>query len=77
MSDLGLKIGRKIATLRRHMTGLSQEKLALKAEIDRTYMTDLELGKRKVSVEILEKVVNALGTDLATFFDDDEFRKTK
>lgn len=41
--------------------GVSQEKLALSTGIDRRYMSDIENGRRNVSLEIIEK--------LATFFD--------
>jgi transcriptional regulator with XRE-family HTH domain len=77
MSELSLKIGKRIHTLRKQKEDLSQEKLANKAEIDRTYMTDLEIGNRKVSVEILEKVVKALEIDLSEFFNDEMFRYEK
>jgi len=74
MTTLSINIGKRVAELRKLTEGLSQEKLAHKAEIDRTYMTDIELGKRKVSVEILEKIVKALDTDLTTFFNHEMFK---
>ena len=36
--------------------GISQEKLALSTGIDRRYMSDIENGRRNVSLEILEKL---------------------
>ena len=41
--------------------GVSQEKMALSTGIDRRYMSDIENGRRNVSLEIVEK--------LAAFFD--------
>lgn len=41
--------------------GVSQEKLALSTGIDRRYMSDIENGRRNVSLEIIEKI--------ATFFE--------
>ncbi len=41
--------------------GVSQEKLALSTGIDRRYMSDIENGKRNISLEIIEK--------LAAFFE--------
>jgi transcriptional regulator with XRE-family HTH domain len=76
MNDLSVNIGKCIIELRKQKY-LSQEKLAYKAEIDRTYMTGIETGKRKVSVVVLEKIVKALDTDLPTFFDDEMFRYGK
>lgn len=36
--------------------GISQEKLALETGIDRRYMSDIENGRRNVSLEIIEKL---------------------
>ena len=47
---------------------LSQEKLALKAELDRTYLAGAELGKRNISLKSLEKIVNALNVSFEDFF---------
>lgn len=48
--------------------GISQEKLALRAELDRTYIAGVESGKRNPSIKGLEKIINALD---ANFLDDD------
>lgn len=77
MEDLSVNIGKRIIALRKEKEGLSQEKLAYKADVDRTYMTGIETGKRKVSVFVLEKIVRALDTDLASFFNDESFRDGK
>lgn len=77
MSELAVKIGKRIIALRKEKEGLSQEKLAYKAEVDRTYMTGIETGKRNVSVVILAKIIKALDTDLASFFNDESFRDGK
>ena len=74
MEDLSVRIGKRILLLRK-AKGISQEKLAYLAEIDRTYMTDLELGRKNVSVHILEKIVRALDTDLSNFFSDEIFTR--
>ncbi len=46
------------------MLRLSQEKLANMAEIDRTYLPDIEKGKRNVSLLVAEKIARALGVSL-------------
>jgi transcriptional regulator with XRE-family HTH domain len=38
--------------------GISQERLALDANIDRTYISDIEQGKRNVSIEMIERLAN-------------------
>lgn len=72
--DIKLKIGQRIKYLRKEL-GLSQESLAYEAEVDRTYVTDVENGRRNVSIEILEKLVKALNVSIAEFFDAKEFKK--
>ncbi len=61
------KVGLRIKEIRNEK-GLSQEKLALKAEVDRTYLAGVELGKRNVSLKSLEKIVNALGASFEEIF---------
>ena len=63
------KVGSRIKELRRAL-GLSQEKLALKAEVDRTYLEGVEQGKRNPSIKSLEKILKALGVSFGEFFKD-------
>ncbi len=72
--DINNKIGDRIRDLRK-TKNISQETLANIAEVDRTYMTGVETGKRNVTVKILEKIIVALDTDFATFFNDKCFKK--
>lgn len=48
------QVGNRIRALRKQR-GLSQEKLALKAGIDRTYLAGIETGKRNATVSFLEE----------------------
>ena len=72
--DIKNKVGQRIKTLRKELE-LSQEALALKAEVDRTYVTDVENGRRNVSLEILERLIKALEVSFAEFFNAKEFKK--
>ncbi len=72
--DIKLKIGQRIKQLRKELE-LSQEALAYKAEVDRTYVTDVENGRRNVSLEILERLVTALEVSFSEFFNVKEFKK--
>lgn len=63
------KIGLRVKELRNAL-GLSQEKLALKAGIDRTYLAGVEQGKRNPSIKSLEKIINALEVTFSEFFKD-------
>lgn len=72
--DIKSKIGQRIKELRKRLE-LSQESLAYKAEVDRTYVTDVENGRRNVSVEILERLIKALEVSVFEFFNSKEFKK--
>jgi len=72
--DIKQKVGNRIRELRKGLK-LSQETLALKAEVDRTYVTDVENGRRNVSLEILERLIKALNVSIAEFFNSREFKK--
>lgn len=62
------KVGQKIKQFR-NTRGLSQEKLALKADIDRTYLAGVEQGKRNPSLKSLEKIVKALEISFEDLFE--------
>ena len=49
---------------RRVELGLSQEKLAVDAAIDRTYVSRLERGLENPTIGVLERLAGALGLDL-------------
>ena len=68
--DIKAKVGKRIKYIRNQL-GVSQEELADKAGIDRTYITSVECGKRNVSIVNIEKIANALGVTLSTLFDFD------
>ena len=57
--------------------GISQEEFAFRANIDRTYVTRLETGKRNVTLIALEKVIKALETDYQNFFNHPMFSNGK
>ena len=63
------KVGSRIRELRT-AAGLSQEKLALAAGPDRTYIASVENGKRNISIVNLEKIIKALDCTFAIFFQD-------
>ena len=70
--DIKAKIGLRIKSLRLD-ANLSQEDLALKAGIDRTYINSVENGKRNISIININKIIKALDTSLADFFNSDIF----
>ncbi|MES0090057.1 helix-turn-helix transcriptional regulator [Mesorhizobium sp. M0030] len=44
----------------RHEQGLSQEELAHRAELDRTYVSSLERNVYSASIDVVERLANAL-----------------
>ncbi len=73
--DIQTRIGLRIKDLRT-AKNLTQEAVAFKADIDRTFMNHVENGRKNISVATLEKVVcHGLQTTLKDFFNDDVFSK--
>ena len=48
--------------------GISQEELADRCGLHRTYISDIELGKRNLSLENIERIVISLNKTLSEFF---------
>ena len=62
------QLGARIQELRNQM-GLSQEKFALKIEMDRTYYASVEAGKRNISVKNIKKIADGLGISISELFE--------
>lgn len=60
MINIQKKFGEKLKEIRTQK-GLSQEKLAFKSGLHRTYISDIERGARNVSLVNIEKISKALG----------------
>jgi transcriptional regulator with XRE-family HTH domain len=63
----GALVARNIRRLR-VAQGLSQEALAVDAEIDRTYVSRLERGLENPSVAVLERLSKALSANIEELF---------
>lgn len=59
--------GRKVQELRK-ANGLSQEKFALLIDMDRTYFSSVESGKRNISIENIYKIARGLNISLEELF---------
>ena len=68
MADIQQKFGDKLRELRKQK-GLSQEDLALKSGLHRTYISDIERGSRNVSLKNIEKISKALGISPKSLLD--------
>ncbi|WP_081070440.1 helix-turn-helix domain-containing protein [Burkholderia cepacia] len=56
--------------VRRHreLLRLSQEELADRATLDRTYVSGVERGVRNPTLEVMQRIANGLGADLDVIF---------
>ena len=54
-----IQFGRNVARLR-SQAGLSQDKLAEKADLDRTYLSGIERGVRNPGIKIVIRLARAL-----------------
>lgn len=59
-----LQLGMRIKYLRKRR-GWSQEDLALNADLNKNYLSDLERGVRNPTLRVMEKIANALEIDLS------------
>jgi len=64
-----MQLGEKLRRLRRSR-GLTQEELATRADVTRSFISQLETNKTSPSLDTLEKILRALGSDLRRFFSD-------
>lgn len=70
------KFGMRVRELR-HRMKISQEDLAFRASIDRTYMTKVENGTSNLSIGNIEKIIHALEISYSEFFNSPLFTDTK
>ena len=61
------KLGKAIVLLRKKR-GMTQEKFANDAEIDRRYMSDIENGKRNISTDVIERLAKCLEMSVSELF---------
>ena len=61
--DVRERVGLNLQRLRREK-GLSQEELADLAGIHQTYLSGVERGKRNPTVSVLQRIAEALGSDI-------------
>ena len=67
--DVLIKFGKKVREERIKL-GLSQEKLASRAGVHRTYIGMLERAEKNITLENIQKVCKALNLRIGNFFVD-------
>jgi transcriptional regulator with XRE-family HTH domain len=63
MKDLAIQFGLKLRQKRKEL-GISQDKLALLAEIDRSYAGRIERGEVNITLEKAYQLAEVLGCDI-------------
>ncbi|WP_075480925.1 helix-turn-helix domain-containing protein [Moritella viscosa] len=66
MKDLAINVGLKIKVRRKEMR-VSQDKLALLADIDRSYVGRIERGEVNITLEKLYEIAEVLDCDAKDF----------
>lgn len=75
--EMKAKIGLRIKELRTDKN-LTQEEVAWKADVDRTFMNHVENGKRNASIDTLTKIIcNGLEMNFKDFFNSELFNGKK
>lgn len=67
-AKMRITFGLRIRELR-HNRSISQEELAIKSNLHRTYISDIERGARNVSLDNIYKIAIALDVTLKDLFD--------
>lgn len=55
----------------RRLKDISQESLAFDAEVSRAYISDIERGKRSLSIDVMGKIADALGVNIISLLKTD------
>jgi transcriptional regulator with XRE-family HTH domain len=66
--DIKTRFGNRVRQLRKER-GLSQERLAQLAGLDRSYMGGVERGDHNVSLQNIEKIARAIDVPLSRLMD--------
>src|SRR6056297_47478 len=69
-----MELGNKIRRLRLSL-GLTQEDVAARADLARSFISQVETGKTSPTLENLERIIKAVGSDLRSFFSDYKSQK--
>ena len=65
--DLAKKLGNNIKIFRKKLK-LTQLELSIQADIAEDYLQSIEVGRRKPSLDVLEKIAKALKIELYELF---------
>ncbi len=66
-ANILVKFGKRVRDLRKSQ-GLSQEELAFKADLHRTYIGMIERAEKNITLVNVEKIANALNVGIKELF---------
>jgi Predicted transcriptional regulators len=66
-SKILIQFGGKVRDLRKQK-GLSQEQLAFKADLHRTYIGMIERAEKNITLQSIDKIANALSVEIKELF---------
>ena len=72
--DIRVRIGLRIKQLRAN-AGLTQDQLAYAINLSRSYLAEVETGKRNISIVNLERICDGLQVSMTDFFADELFEQ--
>jgi len=72
--NIKLLVGQRIKEIRVEKN-MSQEEVANTAEMERSFITHIENGRRNISIDTLLRVVDALDISFYEFFNTKDFKK--
>jgi transcriptional regulator with XRE-family HTH domain len=67
MTSLPIRFGRACRAMRER-AGISQERFATLAKIDRTYYSKIERGRANVSLEVIGRIAKGLDVEFGELF---------
>lgn len=68
-SEILIKFGKKVRE-ERDKLGLSQEELAARADVHRTYIGMIERAEKNITLENIQKICKAINLKIGDFFVD-------
>ncbi|WP_413308842.1 helix-turn-helix transcriptional regulator [Bacillus sp. 1P10SD] len=74
MDKLQIHVGKRIKELR-NKNDISQLRLSLLSNLDRTYINSVENGRRNISIGTLKKITDSLEVTLEEFFSSNLFNE--
>jgi transcriptional regulator with XRE-family HTH domain len=67
VDNINKLFGNQLKQIRRKK-GLSQEELAFKVNLNRTYIGRIERGERNISLAVADRIAKALNVNIKSFF---------